>query len=60
MNSYRISRPNTNGRFPANIRLFRSTTNTFENNVQPSILVLKQQLRFKDSVFKGDPREFLG
>ncbi len=59
VNSYRIYRPNTNGWLHSNIRT-RSASDTFENDAQPTFVMLEKQSKLRNSVFKGDPREFLG
>ncbi len=59
VNSYRLFDPHTNGWFHSNVPV-QSTTNMFQNDAQSPIVVVKQQLKLKDSIIKGDPREFLG
>lgn len=60
MHSYRISHFNTNNWLHSNTDIRSTTTATLENDVQTTVVVPKKQSKSKDSVFRGDPREFLG
>jgi hypothetical protein len=55
--SYGIPHRNTNAWFHPNVH-FSSTTDSFEDELQPPTITFKKQL--KNSLSKGDPREFLG